>query len=324
MKTLLSTTALVVALGFPAVTFAQTATTETTRTASQQTGEMRGFLANRNQSDVFASDLMGHDVYARRNAAGTTAASGQAKADKVNTNKANTNTAASGQATMNSNGLRNMQSMNRADLDQMDNIGQINEIVLSSDGKVRALVIGVGGFLGMGEHDVAVTMDQVTFASDAEDRSEMHIVVNTDAKMLKGSPAYDRTATATDRTQVGAESGRERSAFTAPNVSRDGYDRVKVKEVSAEMLNGKSVYGVNEKSVGTIDDLILDDKGAISNVIIDFGGFLGIGTSQVSVGFDDLTILANEGRKDVRVYIDATKEQIQAQPQYRAAKRASN
>ena len=57
----------------------------------------------------------------------------------------------------------------------------------------------------------------------------------------------------------------------------------------------------------------------ITEVIIDFGGFLGMGTSQVSLGFDELTILADEGRSDVRVYVDATKEQIQAQPEYRAA-----
>lgn len=58
-------------------------------------------------------------------------------------------------------------------------------------------------------------------------------------------------------------------------------------------------------------------------VILDFGGFLGMGTSQVNVGFDELTILTDEGRTAVRVYIDATKEQIQAQPQYRAVNGSS-
>jgi hypothetical protein len=85
------------------------------------------------------------------------------------------------------------------------------------------------------------------------------------------------------------------------------------------MLIGAEVYGVNDESVGSIDELIVDDKGVITNVIVDFGGFLGLGTSQVQVGFDELTVLANDGRNDVRVYIDATKEQIQAQPQYRPA-----
>lgn len=294
MKTLLSTTALAVTLGFPTLMVAQTATTQPT----QASAEMPGFLSMRGQSDMFASELMGHDVYARR-AAADMAATG-------------------GNAAVHADGTRPMATMNRADLDGMDNIGQINEIVLSSEGQVRALVIGVGGFLGMGERDVAVTMDQVTFAADPENRSEMYIVVNTGTELLKGSPAYARTATTDDAAARTDAPMADRTAFVAPKVARDGYNTVAKTEVSSEMLVGKSVYGVNDSSIGTIDDLILDDKGAITNVIINFGGFLGMGTNQVSVGFDELTILANDGRTDVRVYVDATKEQVRAQPQYRA------
>jgi len=179
------------------------------------------------------------------------------------------------------------------------------------------------GRLGMGAREVAVTMDQVSFASDSENRDEIYVVVNTDAAMLQDSPVYDRTVMTgdqtTDRTQGNAQQDTNRTAFAAPTMQRDGYNQVEVSEVSSDTLVGKSVYGVNDDSVGTIDDLILDDKGTITNVIIDFGGFLGMGSSQVSVGFDELTILATDGFADVRVYVDATKEQVQAQPQYRAA-----
>jgi sporulation protein YlmC with PRC-barrel domain len=302
MKTLLSTTALVVALGFPTLTLAQTAPVANPGT-QQQNLETSGFLAERGQSDLFASDLMGHDVYARRTPAQMTT---------------------DGQAAMNADGTHGMATMARADLDEMDNIGQINEIILSHDGQVRALVIGVGGFLGVGEQDVAVTMDQVTFASDPDDRSQMYVVVNTGADMLKGSPAYDRTAAmsdaaiGTDAAEGDAAARTERAAFTAPQMERDGYDRVEVTEVTTETLMGKSVYDVNDNDVGTVTDMIIDDAGAITNVIIDFGGFLGIGVSQASLSFDELTILSTEGYDDVRVYVDATKEQIQELPQYRA------
>jgi hypothetical protein len=40
--------------------------------------------------------------------------------------------------------------------------------------------------------------------------------------------------------------------------------------------------------------MIIDDTGGITNVIIDFGGFLGIGVSQASLSFDELTILSTE------------------------------
>jgi sporulation protein YlmC with PRC-barrel domain len=48
-----------------------------------------------------------------------------------------------------------------------EKIGDINEILLDNSGKVHAVVIGVGGFLGMGEHDVAVAFSDLKPVSEA-------------------------------------------------------------------------------------------------------------------------------------------------------------
>lgn len=293
MKMLLSTTALVIALGTPVLISAQTlAPVENPANARQNTG-MHGFLDQRGTSDLLASELIGHDVYARRITEGTVPS------------------AAGSQA---------MATMNRGDLDNMDNIGQIKEIVLSNTGQVRALVIGVGGFLGMGEHDVAVTMDQISFAADRDDRSEMYILVNTGVEMMRSYPSYNRSAMAMqDGKQQGANIRVGQTGFAAPQMTRNGYDRVEVTEVSTEVLMGKTVYDVSEDDVGKVVDMIVNEAGEITNVIIDFGGFLGIGSSQASLSYDELTILSTEGYGDVRIYVDATREQIQALPQYQAS-----
>jgi len=47
-----------------------------------------------------------------------------------------------------------------------EKIGDINELLVDSTGKVQAVVIGVGGFLGMGEHLVAVPFDKVKFSNE--------------------------------------------------------------------------------------------------------------------------------------------------------------
>jgi sporulation protein YlmC with PRC-barrel domain len=47
-----------------------------------------------------------------------------------------------------------------------EKLGDINELIVDKDGKINAVVIGVGGFLGMGEHDIAVTMDKLKFVED--------------------------------------------------------------------------------------------------------------------------------------------------------------
>jgi sporulation protein YlmC with PRC-barrel domain len=47
-----------------------------------------------------------------------------------------------------------------------EKLGDVNEIILDKSGKVTAVVIGVGGFLGMGEHDIAVSMDKLKFVEE--------------------------------------------------------------------------------------------------------------------------------------------------------------
>jgi hypothetical protein len=49
---------------------------------------------------------------------------------------------------------------------QNEKIGDINEILLTPSGNVAGIVLGVGGFLGMGEHDVLVKMDQLKFVNE--------------------------------------------------------------------------------------------------------------------------------------------------------------
>ena len=50
--------------------------------------------------------------------------------------------------------------------DSNEKLGDINELILDKNGKVNAVVIGVGGFLGMGEHDIAVSMDKLKFVEE--------------------------------------------------------------------------------------------------------------------------------------------------------------
>ncbi|WGD51579.1 PRC-barrel domain-containing protein [Bradyrhizobium sp. CB1650] len=44
-----------------------------------------------------------------------------------------------------------------------EKLGDINELLVDKSGKINAVVIGIGGFLGMGEHDIAVSIDKLKF-----------------------------------------------------------------------------------------------------------------------------------------------------------------
>lgn len=50
--------------------------------------------------------------------------------------------------------------------DQDEKVGDIRDVVLSSDGTATHYVVGVGGFLGMGEHDVALPFKELHPADD--------------------------------------------------------------------------------------------------------------------------------------------------------------
>ena len=47
-----------------------------------------------------------------------------------------------------------------------EKIGDIDELIVDSGGKIQAVVIGVGGFLGIGERNVAIPFDQIRFVNE--------------------------------------------------------------------------------------------------------------------------------------------------------------
>ncbi len=68
-------------------------------------------------------------------------------------------------------------------------IGDVNDVVINAAGGAEALVIGVGGFLGIGEKDVAVNFDRVSL-SDKD--GERIIVVSATKEELQAAPQFDR------------------------------------------------------------------------------------------------------------------------------------
>ena len=50
--------------------------------------------------------------------------------------------------------------------DKNESVGSINDLLTDKTGNIKAVIIGVGGFLGVGEHLVAVSFDKVKFVSE--------------------------------------------------------------------------------------------------------------------------------------------------------------
>jgi sporulation protein YlmC with PRC-barrel domain len=78
--------------------------------------------------------------------------------------------------------------------DPSDNkIGEVMDVLVDKDGRATALIIGVGGFLGAGEKDVAVPFNAVRVTT--KDNNKWYLVMNSTKDALKNAKGfkYDRT-----------------------------------------------------------------------------------------------------------------------------------
>jgi sporulation protein YlmC with PRC-barrel domain len=71
-------------------------------------------------------------------------------------------------------------------------IGNVNDLVLDKTGMVKSVVIGVGGFLGIGEKDVAIAFPKVSWTED--NGGNRRLVINATKEQLQAMPAFDRKA----------------------------------------------------------------------------------------------------------------------------------
>jgi sporulation protein YlmC with PRC-barrel domain len=74
-------------------------------------------------------------------------------------------------------------------------IGSVSDVLVAPDGRVNALIIGVGGFLGAGEKDVAVDFNAV---KPTKKNNKTYLTMNATKDELKAAPGfkYDRDKTA--------------------------------------------------------------------------------------------------------------------------------
>ena len=75
-----------------------------------------------------------------------------------------------------------------------ENVGEVNEIIVDKDGTIQAVVIGVGGFLGIGEKDVALPFKSIKWMDTAasERRSYQSAGQHRHGRLRRWAPNDDR------------------------------------------------------------------------------------------------------------------------------------
>jgi sporulation protein YlmC with PRC-barrel domain len=211
-----------------------------------------------------------------------------------------------------------------------EHIGDVNNLVIGESGEVAAVIIGVGGFLGIGEKNVAVNYAELEWVT-AEDGSE-RFVLPTTKEALETAPNFETTddaaAPAADANAPAATTPADtaapadqpadamapadQNAAPAATPATGPIDRATLTDapLTAEELIGTNAYGPGDEHLGAIGDVILAADGkAVDAVIIDFGGFLGIGTKPVAVSVENLRFATN-ANGDKFLFLNVTRDQL--------------
>ena len=153
------------------------------------------------------------------------------------------------------------------------------------------------------ETETEVEAEAEEMANEAETTME-NVEAETEEMAEDADAAAENVEAEATEMAEEAETEMDTSVFADVNTG--------IENLTAEQLIGMDVHGMNDEDVGEIGDLVIGDDGSLSEVIIDVGGFLGLGEKPVAVAFEDLEFTDTEGVWTVRV--NATEEELNEMP----------
>jgi hypothetical protein len=116
-------------------------------------------------------------------------------------------------------------------------------------------------------------------------------------------------ASAGDLPPAQAAQGARPDPATAPSVTVLGSKQ-------AQSVLGKEVRSIANENMGRIVDVIVDHAGRVRAAVIDFGGFLGVGSRKIAVDWNALHFSTGTGKPDV-ITLELTRDQLKGAPEYK-------
>jgi hypothetical protein len=84
-------------------------------------------------------------------------------------------------------------------------------------------------------------------------------------------------------------------------------------------LKGEPVFDRHESKIGTIEDVVVGEGGRVETVVLEIGGYLGLGTHAVGVTADKLDVRRGDDGRSVRVYLSMTDQELRDLPPHGGA-----
>ncbi len=188
---------------------------------------------------------------------------------------------------------------------QDETIGEVKSVVLNQNGTADTVIVGVGGFLGVGEREVALGWKDLKVSDNGE-----KVTTALTKDQLKALPEY-KYADVKQRGTVFSS----RSTTSTPSTAAmpAGY-------VGASKLVGLNVRNAQGETIGEIKEVLIAENGSIQSAIVAVGGFLGVGERNVALAWNELK-LQRDGDQ-LRAMVNMSKDQLKALPEYKEQKGA--
>jgi sporulation protein YlmC with PRC-barrel domain len=223
-----------------------------------------------------------------------------------------------------------------------EEVGEIESVIISNDGRVNALVVGVGGFLGLGEREVALDWNQVNVNNEGE------IALNLSKEELEALPEYeypdgsqkgmsfydsaydtqspitpsevaDNKPTAVPSPvaagATGAVEAPERTDLAAMETEKSGWSEAlgPQGEIRASKFVGSEIMNADDESIGEVEEVLIENDNQVQ-AVVSVGGFLGVGERHALIAWDQLNI-ERQGN-EVRIGTNMSKDELAQLPEY--------
>jgi sporulation protein YlmC with PRC-barrel domain len=216
---------------------------------------------------------------------------------------------------------------------QGEEIGEVDDLIMSRVGKVKKVILSVGGYLGIGDRLVAVPFKSLKIGEKEDiiynvtkQQLEKHPEFSYRKQGLYGNyfPPYPTYRYPYNPGYYYPENppyppyppyppfGKPYGPFPEKG-RRGGYYYPWTWEYFPERLQisailNRAILNDEGETVGEIDDLIISPNGKVASIILSVGGFLGIDEKLVAVPFKPLKIT------DMGVVYNITKQELKNQP----------
>jgi HPt (histidine-containing phosphotransfer) domain-containing protein len=150
-----------------------------------------------------------------------------------------------------------------------------------------------------------------------------------------GTPGAKEQRTTQEQQQMPSQAQKEKGMATADRAQEQRMSAERMQQhtksqgtyltsVPANSFRAENLIGAElktrsgDETIGPVTDLVIDENGKIAAVIVEVGGFLGLGQKNVAIAWDSIEHRSNQSDAEYNFSVDTTKEALQDAPEYKS------